>query len=85
MLLKNHRIRTENSKSVLIGTIPCLSIMSVNCKAKLPGYNKRVCFSRRAITNITKMKKITEQYRVIYDIVNNIFIVHKDGAGLQDM
>ena len=31
------------------------------------------------------MNKITEQYRVIYDIINNIFIVHKDGAGLQNM
>ena len=40
---------------------------SVNHKAKIPGYNKRVWFSIRAITNIITLKKLTEQYRVTYD------------------
>ena len=38
-----------------------------NQKAKISGYKKRVWFRRRAITNITVLKNLTEQYRVTYD------------------
>ena len=34
--------------------------MSVNNKSKIPGYNKRVWFSRRDITNIIALKSLTE-------------------------
>ena len=35
--------------------------MSANKKAEIPGYTRRVCFSRRAVINIIVLKKINEQ------------------------
>ena len=53
--------------------------MYVNQKSKIPGYNKMVWFSRRAITNITAVKNLTKKYRVTYDINDQVFIVHREG------
>ena len=51
--------------------------MTVNNKAKIPRYNKRVWFSIRAITNIKALKILTEQYIVTYDRNEQMFIVHR--------
>ena len=59
--------------------------ISVNQKAKIPWYNKRVCFSRRAITNILALKNLTEQYIVTYDRNDHLFVVHREGLGLPNM
>ena len=50
--------------------------MSVNHKANIPGYNKKLWFIRRDITNIIVLEKITEQYRVTYDCNDHMLIVH---------
>ena len=50
-----------------------------------PGYNKRVWFIRRAITNIIYLKNLTEHYIVTYYINDHMFIVHSEGAGLPNM
>ena len=42
--------------------------MSINHKTNTPGYNKRVWFRRRDITNIIALKNLTEQYTVTYDM-----------------
>ena len=55
--------------------------MSVNQKAKIPGYYKEMWFSRRAITNIIAIKKLTEKYRVTYNSNDQMFIVHREEAG----
>ena len=55
--------------------------MSVNKKSKIPGYYKKVWLSRRAITNIIAIKKLTEKYRVTYNRNDQMFIVHREEAG----
>ena len=59
--------------------------ISVNHKAKIPGYNKRVWFSRRAITNIITQKNLTKQYIVTYDSNYQMFIIHREGTYLTNM
>ena len=50
--------------------------ISVNQKTKIPGYNNRVWFSRRAIINTIALKNLTEQYRGTYASNERMFIVH---------
>ena len=59
--------------------------MSVNHKANIPGYNKKLWFIRRDITNIIVLEKITEQYRVTYDCNDHMLIVHTQGSGIPNM
>ena len=59
--------------------------MTVNNKSKIPGYNKRVWFSIRDITNIIALKILNEQYIVTYDRNGQMFIVHRDGTDLPNM
>ena len=59
--------------------------MSVNKKPNIPGYKNMVWFSRRAITNIIALKKITDQYIVTYDKNDHMFILHREGSGLTNM
>ena len=54
--------------------------MSVNQKEKIPGYYKKMWFSRIAITNIIAIKKPTEKYRVTYNSNDQMFIVHREEA-----
>ena len=59
--------------------------MSVNQKAKIPGYNNNVWFSRRDTTKIIALKNITEHYRVNYDRTYQMFILHREVSGLPNM
>ena len=59
--------------------------MSVNQKAKIPGYNNNVWFSRRDITKIIALKNLTEHYRVNYDRNYQMFILHREVSGLPNM
>ena len=59
--------------------------MSVNQKENITGYNKRVWFIIRDITNTIALKNLTEQYKVTYDINEQMFIVHTNVSGLLNM
>jgi hypothetical protein len=54
--------------------------------ATIEGYQHKVWFDKRAITNILSLANVSKQYRVTYDSGNSKdFIVHRDAAGLPDM
>jgi hypothetical protein len=55
--------------------------MLVTRKATMPGYNKDVWFSTRAITNIIALRNLIQQYRVTYDSDDNMFVVHREPQG----
>ena len=59
--------------------------MSVNQKAKIPGYNMRVWFNRRDITNIIALKKLTKHRIFTYDSNDQMFIVHREEKDLPSM
>ena len=59
--------------------------MSINQKSKIPGYNKRVWFRRRSITNIIALRNLTEQYIFTNDRNYHMFIVHREVSGLPNM
>jgi hypothetical protein len=50
--------------------------MLVNQKASISGYNKRVWFTTRAITNIVALSNLIQQYRITYDSNDLMFVVH---------
>jgi hypothetical protein len=52
--------------------------MVVTRKATMPGYNKAVWFSTRAITNIIALSNLIQQYRVTYDSDDKMFVVHRE-------
>jgi hypothetical protein len=52
--------------------------MVVTGKATMEGYNKTVCCSTRAITNIIALRNLIDQYRVTYDSDNLMFVVHRE-------
>ena len=47
-------------------------------KAKVFGYKQYVWFSKDAITNIIYLKNLIDKYRVTYDSIDQIFMVHKE-------
>jgi hypothetical protein len=51
-------------------------IMLVSQKATLPGYNKKVWFRTRAITNIVALSNLIQQYRITYNSNDLMFVVH---------
>jgi hypothetical protein len=59
--------------------------MVVTRKATMPGYNKDVWFSTRAITNIIALSNLIQQYRVTYDSDNNMCVVHRESQGKPNM
>jgi hypothetical protein len=59
--------------------------MLVNRKATIPGYNKDVWFSTRAITNIIALSNLIQQYRITYDSADNMFVVHRESQGKPNM
>jgi hypothetical protein len=59
--------------------------MAVSRKATLPGYNKSVWFSTRAITDIITLRNLIEQYRVTYDSDDFIFVVHRQSESKPNM
>jgi hypothetical protein len=59
--------------------------MVVTWKATIPGYNKDVWFSTRAITNIIALSNLIQQYRVTYDSDDKMFVVHRESQGKPNM
>jgi hypothetical protein len=59
--------------------------MVVTRKATMPGYNKDVWFSTRAITNIIALSNLIHQYRVTYDSDDTMFVVHQESQGKPNM
>jgi hypothetical protein len=59
--------------------------MTVSRKATLPGYNKSVWFSTRAITNIIALRNLIEQYHVTYDSDDLMFVVHRESESKPNM
>jgi hypothetical protein len=59
--------------------------MVVTWKATMPGYNKDVWFSTRAITNIIALSNLIQKYRVTYDSDNKMFVVHRESQGKTNM
>jgi hypothetical protein len=59
--------------------------MLVTRKATMPGYNKDVWFSTRAITNIIPLRNLIQQYRVAYDSDDMMFVVHREYQGKPNM
>jgi hypothetical protein len=55
--------------------------MLVTGKDHIPGYNKDVWFSTRAITNIIALSNLIQQYHVTYDSDDNMFVVHRESQG----
>jgi hypothetical protein len=52
--------------------------MTVNHKAMIEGYNKKVWYSKDAITNIIDLSNLIQQYHVTYDRRDQIFVVHPE-------
>ena len=46
-------------------------------KGVLAGYIKDVWFYNTAVTNIFSLKNLIQQYRVTYESLDQIFIVHR--------
>jgi hypothetical protein len=59
--------------------------MVVYRKATMPGYNKDVWFSTRAITNTIALSNLIQQYRVTYDSDNKMLVVHWESQGKPNM
>jgi hypothetical protein len=59
--------------------------MVVTRKATMPGYNKDVWFSTRAITNIIALSNLIQQYHVTYDSDYKMFVVHRESQGKPNM
>jgi hypothetical protein len=55
--------------------------MVVTQKATMPGYNKDVWFSTRAITNNFALSNLIQQYRVTYDSDDKMCVVHRESQG----
>ena len=52
--------------------------LAVTQKATSPGYKQYVWFSKYAITNIIDIKNLIKKYWVTYDIIDQIFVVHRE-------
>jgi hypothetical protein len=59
--------------------------MVVTRKANMPGYNKDVWFSTRAITNIIALSNLIQQYRITYDSDDKMFVVQWESQGKPNM
>jgi hypothetical protein len=59
--------------------------MTIGYEASLPGYDQKVWFNKKAITNIIALKNLIKQYRVTYDSHQETFVVHREESGLPAM
>jgi hypothetical protein len=59
--------------------------MTVRQQATIRGYEQKVWYSERAITNILALSNVIKQYRVTYDSDEQMFIVHRQPHGLPNM
>ena len=52
--------------------------LGVTRKATVTGYKQDVWFSKDSINNTISLKNFINQYRVTYDSINQIFVVHRE-------
>jgi hypothetical protein len=52
--------------------------MTVNHKATMKGYHKKVWYSKDAITSIITLSNLIQQYHVTYDSRDQICVVHRE-------
>ena len=52
--------------------------LAVTQNATVPIYKQYVWFNKNAIANIIALKNLINQYRVTYDSIDQIFVVHRD-------
>ena len=52
--------------------------LEVTKKATVSGYKQDDWFIKYYITNIIALKKLINQYQVIYDSIDQIFVVHRE-------
>ena len=52
--------------------------LAVSHKATVPGYKQDVWFIKYAITNIISLKNLIKKYRVRYDSIDQISVVHRE-------
>jgi len=57
----------------------------VNQQAIVAGYNPRVWFSTKAITNIIALHNLIQQYKVTYDSTEKMFVVHREQSNKPNM
>ena len=69
----------------LVNKISKSSTMTVNCKATLPGYKKRVWYDTNTITDIQSLQHLIEQYWVTYESINRMFVGHREPEGKANM
>jgi hypothetical protein len=58
---------------------------TVHHKAKVKGYHTHVWFCERAITNTLALSNVIRQYRVTYDSIEEMFIVHRHSRDMPNM
>jgi hypothetical protein len=59
--------------------------MTVRQQAKIKGYEEKVLYSERAITNILALSNVIKQSRVTYNSNKQLFIVHRQPHGIPNM
>jgi hypothetical protein len=59
--------------------------MEVKKQAIMPGYHAHVWYNKKAITNILSLSNVIKQYRVTYDSIDQMFVVHCEPEGKPDM
>jgi hypothetical protein len=59
--------------------------MTATQKATMPGYKKQVWYSKDAITNIIALSNLIQQYHVMYNSRDQIFVVHQEDQGKPNM
>ena len=52
--------------------------LAVTFNATVTRYKQDVWFSKYATTNIIDLKNLIKQYRVTYDNIDKIFVVHRE-------
>ena len=55
--------------------------MTVNRKATLPGYKKRVWYNTNTITNILSLRHLIDPDHVTYNSIDRMFVVHREPEG----
>ena len=59
--------------------------MMVMLQAHVPGYHKPIWFKKSMITNIIALRNLIQQYHVMYDSINETFMVHQESHGKPNM
>ena len=54
------------------------STLEFTHKAAVPAYKQDLLFIKDTITNIIALKNLNKTYRVTYDSIDQIFVVHRE-------